>query len=278
MKPDINFKRFIECPGIIDIHCHIFPDIIAEKAVSSIGKFYNLDLNCDGKTKSLLLAAQDAGITRSYVFSTATAISQVDSINIFLSEQISRYPQLSAFGTLHPEQSAIEINETIGKMLELGLSGIKLHPDFQQIAADDAFVVEVCRQAKCLMPVLLHAGDPRYDFSHPAKISRLAAMQPECKIIAAHFGGWSQWQEAAEELTGMQNVYVDTSSSFPFLNQNEILSLIEKFGTEKILFGSDFPMWNPIDELAMLSTLPISDEELFRIVWFNSTHLFELFK
>jgi predicted TIM-barrel fold metal-dependent hydrolase len=277
MKNEKSTKRLIELPGIIDIHCHIFPDEIADKAVASIGRFYDLEMNSDGKVSSLLAAASDAGITRSYVFSTATSLAQVDSINYFLSNQIKRYPELSAFGTLHPEQNAVEINETIGKIQELGLQGIKLHPDFQQAAADGEFIVEVCRQAAGKLPVLLHAGDPRYEFSNPARIKNLSVRQPECKIIAAHFGGWGQWQSAAQELAGIHNVYVDTSSSFEFMSKSEIMTLFEKFGVDKILFGSDFPMWKPADELSALSSLPVSDEDYLKIVWGNANTLLKSF-
>jgi hypothetical protein len=37
---------------IIDIHAHIFPDKIAEKASANVGAFYNLSMKHDGKIRT----------------------------------------------------------------------------------------------------------------------------------------------------------------------------------------------------------------------------------
>ena len=75
---------------IIDAHVHIFPDKIAEAAVQATGRFYadahNEELlapedltNCLGTVSDLLAENKEAGISRSVVFSTATAAHQVES-------------------------------------------------------------------------------------------------------------------------------------------------------------------------------------------------------
>lgn len=272
-KNQHNLNKLSELPEIIDIHAHIFPEKIAARAVDSIGSFYQLDLSGDGTAASLIEADNRAGISRSLVFSTATVKSQVEPINSFLSSRQSENKKLTAFGTLHPAQSAIEINETLASFERLELKGIKLHPDFQQIEANSDFVLELAAQAGGRYPILIHAGDWRYDFSGPDRIADLAIKRPDCTIIAAHFGGWSQWQDALAVLSGLDNLYVDTSSTMAFVAPEQIVRLIRGFGSKHVLFGSDFPMWQPYEELVRLTSLPLTQSELADIVCYNACSL-----
>lgn len=269
-----NLNQLAHLPEIIDIHTHIFPKHIAARAVDSIGSFYSLKMTGIGTSEALIEAADRARVAKSVVFSTATVKSQVDAINIFLAEQQNlNHEKFIAFGTLHPQQSAIEINETLASLKALHLKGIKLHPDFQQTAADSDFVLELAAQAGSEFPLMIHAGDWRYDFSGPARIARLAALRPDSRIIAAHFGGWSQWQDAAHLLENQYNVMVDTSSSLAFMPPAEATELIYKFGCHRVMFGSDFPMWQPYEEMVRLCSLELKPSELEKIFYYNAAEV-----
>lgn len=262
--------------GIIDIHTHVYPEKLAARAVTSIGKFYDLQMASDAGTVNDLLAVnQIAGVTYSVVFSTATRVEQVESINSFMAE-CQQHPSLIAFGSLHPDMDAVAINETIDLIMGNDLRGIKMHPDFQQINADSPFMLELCSQLQGRLPLMIHAGDPRYDFSHPRRIRRLAEKSPGTTIIAAHFGGWSRWSEAIAELSALPNVLVDTSSSLPFMSIDEILQLIQVFGVDRILFGSDYPMWRPDAEIKLIKDLNLTPAENHAIFWANSARLLGL--
>jgi glucuronate isomerase len=94
---------------IIDCHCHIYPDKIVEKAVESIGKFYNLKMHTDGKLSTLLSESDSAGITHSLIFSVATKPQQTKAINEFIANEVSLMPQrFTGLGTLHPDSTDIK--------------------------------------------------------------------------------------------------------------------------------------------------------------------------
>ena len=60
----------------------------------------------------------------------ATVPNQVRFINEFLSQTVAESGgRMLGFGTLHPDSKDIEGD--IKHIMELGLHGIKLHPDFQ---------------------------------------------------------------------------------------------------------------------------------------------------
>jgi len=260
---------------IIDIHTHVFPEKIAHLAIASISDFYEIPVPGPGTVSNLLVANERAGVDFSVVFSTATRLVQVESINRFMAE-CQQMPSLIGFGTLHPDMSASDIHETLDIILGNDLRGIKMHPDFQQMEADSSFMHELCHQLQGRLPILMHAGDPRYDYSHPKRIRNLALTFPDTQIIAAHFGGWSQWPEAIESLAGLPNLYVDTSSSLPFMQVDEILRLIDAFGIDRILFGSDYPMWQPADEIQLIEALGLTESEKYAIFWDNSARLLGL--
>jgi predicted TIM-barrel fold metal-dependent hydrolase len=94
-------------------------------------------------------------------------------------------------------------------------------------------------------------------------------MFPNLKIIGAHFGGWSVWEEATEKLSKHKNFYVDTCSSFYALSRETARRIIDSYGYEKVIFGTDFPMWKQESELEYLFSLGLSKEELEDILYNN---------
>ncbi len=257
---------------IIDVHSHIFPAKIAEKAVASIGSFYGLPMTGSALAHDLDREERACGVERNLVFSTATTPHQVASINNFIHEKCAQYPAFIGFGTLHPAMDAPF--DEIERICELGLHGIKLHPDFQSFDIDDARMLPVYRRlAEYRLPVLFHMGDPRYTFSRPERLARVMDKTPELRVIAAHFGGYSVWDEAARLLAGSQ-AYFDTSSSLYFLEPAHVRELIGTLGVDRILFGTDFPMWNVGEELDRFFALGLPEEDNRKILGENFLRAF----
>ena len=173
---------------IADIHAHIFPDKLAEKASHSIGDFYGVSIEREANMHCLTAEDRLAGVTRCVVSNSATNASQVQNANTFLAEAVRGHDGYLAFGTIYPGMDGFE--EELDRMLELGLRGIKIHPDFQKLAIDDERGIETYKAiARRDLPVLFHMGDDRYDFSSPERLTNLLRRVPELRAVAAHFGG-----------------------------------------------------------------------------------------
>lgn len=260
---------------ILDAHCHIYPDKIADKAVKGVEAFYDLPLELKGTVSDLLDVGNRYGITNFLVNSVSTTPHQVKSINEFIAAQVAAYPdRLTGFGTLHPDSETPE--EDLEHLLELGLKGVKLHPDFQKFSMESEKSVRLCRMFAGKLPLLLHTGDYRYEFSNPDNLLRFLDKVPDATVIGAHFGGWSVLDEAVEKLAGIPNLYVDCSSSFYYMDKEKAVKVIESFGVEKVLFGSDYPMWNPGREMEFLRSLGLSAEDERKILWDNGCRLLGL--
>ncbi len=259
---------------IIDIHAHIYPDKIAQKASTAIEHFYDIPMDCDGTLGSLLKAGDRAGVDTFVVHSVATGPEQVQSINNFIAGAVQAHPgRLIGFATLHPHSEHIE--REVDRVTALGLKGIKIHPDFQKfnIDSDEAFRIYEAIEGR--LPVLIHTGDYRYEFSKPRRVLNVIKRFPRLDVICAHFGGWSEWGDAAGVLAG-QGVYVDTSSSLYSLTDEQAKALIISFGADRVLFGSDYPMWEPAPDIEKLLRIGLSAEEKEKIFHLNAEKLLAL--
>jgi predicted TIM-barrel fold metal-dependent hydrolase len=265
----INNKFFA-----IDSHCHVYPEKIASRAVGGTDNFYGVHSAYDGTVEALLVTGINAGIDRFVIQSVATTPKQVSSINRFIAETVIKYPdKMTGLGTLHPDGECIE--NDVEELIALNLHGVKLHPDIQQFKIDDyrcLKIYELCEKHN--LPVLMHTGDNRYDFSNPNRLLPVLDIYKNLTVIGAHFGGWSIWEQAANKLSNIDNFYVDCSSSFAYLDTDTIKRIIDKYGAEKILFGTDYPMWPLEKEIETLLSLNLSDQEYELIFHKNAEKLF----
>ena len=99
---------------------------------------------------------------------------------------------------------------------------------------------------------------------------------PKLICVCAHLGGWSEWAEAAETLSVYENAYVDTSSSLYALDRGEATRIIRCYSRDRVLFGTDFPMWNPSEELERFLALGLSGDEQEKILRKNAEDLLRL--
>jgi predicted TIM-barrel fold metal-dependent hydrolase len=67
--------------------------------------------------------------------------------------------------------------------------------------------------------------------------------------------------------------YLDISSSLPFLGNSRAEELIRIYGAERILFGSDYPMWNPLSCLDDFMKLRLTNREQELILHKNALRI-----
>ena len=265
---------------MIDTHCHIYPDTIARKAVSAVEHFYD-DLTKnphDGTASTLVKSGEAAGISHFVVHSVATTPRQVSAINRFISQSVQESGgRFTGMGTMHLESESFE--RDLDELQSLGLVGVKLHPDIQEFCVDDPRamkIFELCEDRG--LPVCVHTGDYRYDYSNPPRVRNVLEAFPKLTFIGAHFGGWSVWKEAARVLPDYPNIIVDTSSTFYLHKEHPqwIKELIRVWGAERVMFGTDYPLWDQNNEIDYLLKLDLTEEEYQQIFWKTAADLFDI--
>lgn len=249
---------------IIDIHTHIYPDKIAVKATDSVRDFYGIpgSGNMDGMVSTLLKRGAEAGISQFVVLPVSNSADRVRQINTFLLEQANSHDCFIGFGTVHAAMEGLA--QEVDWILENGLKGIKMHPDSQRFDIDDPRLFPMYEQIQEKIPLMLHMGDPRYDFSHPARLKRILGLFPRLQVIAAHFGGYSM-PETAKELLWDTDCVFDISSAMMFMEPGEAERYINSYGAERMAYGTDYPLWDPVEEVERFQKLKLTDAQFEQI-------------
>lgn len=258
---------------IINAHCHIYPEKIAERAVEGIKSFYDLDMSLNGMSNDLIRDGNEVGTRHYLVHSVATVPKQVRSINEFIAEEVRSHDGLfTGFGTMHPDSEDLEGD--FEHLIGLGLKGVKLHPDFQGFALDSEKAYKLGEAiSKGNVPILVHCGDPRYNFSNPEQTEKFLQRFPNLTVIGAHFGGWSMWDDAIKRLPRFTNFYVDCSSSLYLMTATKAKEIIDAFGADRVLWGSDYPMWESKAEMERFERIDLTEDQKDLILYKNASKL-----
>lgn len=259
---------------IIDIHTHIYPDEIAQKATDSVRKFYSI--GCDtmnGTVDMLLEKGKQTGIEHYVILPVGIRPDRVRHINDFIQQEAAKHSCFIPFGTVHAAME--DLSDEVERLLTLNVKGIKMHPDSQQFPIDDIRLFPMYEAIRGRIPVLLHMGDRRYNYSHPVRLRKVLDMFPGLKVIAAHFGGYSMY-ETARELLQDTDCVMDISSSMMFMEQGVPEKYINQYGAERIAFGSDYPMWDPVKEVEKFLQLDLTDDQKEQIAYKTATRILNL--
>ncbi len=279
---------------IIDFHTHAFPDKIAGKTIELLSKKGGIPAHTDGTTEGLRKELFGAGISLGIVLPVVTRPEQFESITRFATqineERILRKTvnsgggenmataELLSFGGIHPDSA--DYKKELKMLSELGFRGIKLHPDYQGVYFDDIRYMRIIEYASELgLIVITHAG---VDIGFPDMVrctpkralKVIREINPE-KLVLAHMGGWSLWEEVIDTLAGEQ-VYLDTAYSMGHISEEHFMSLCRAHGAEKILFATDCPWGNPKMDLETFLSMPLGKAEQEAMLHCNAERLLGL--
>ncbi len=259
---------------VFDAHVHIFPDKIAQKATAATGSYYGVPMYTVGSYDNIKKELAAGKMQRCLIHSTATRPDQVRSVNDYIAQLCAQNDCFVGFGTMHPDYEDIDGEER--RMDAIGLLGIKLHSDFQGFAVEEKRAYPIYESARGRLPILFHMGDRNTKTSRPKGLAKVLDDFPDLTVIAAHLGGFSVWDEAEEQLIGRkERLYLDISSSLEFMDLAQAKRMILKHGTDRVLFGSDFPMHDPFHTLELFLSLGLSDDDNENILWNNAQTLLD---
>ena len=244
---------------VIDFHTHIFPPSFREER----GEYARRDatfaaLFSDPRSRMAtaeeLIAAMDKAQVDAAV---AMGIGWTDAdmgrqANDYIIDAVARYPdRLIEFCSVNPSWGERAVEE-LERCAAVGLKGVgELHPDTQgfDLGSREAMAAVMEAARRLGLPVLTHSSEPVGHLypgkgtTTPGVLYAFARSFPENTIVCAHWGGGLPFYTLMPELHGeLGNVYYDTAAS-PFLYRQEIFStVVDITGSERILFGTDFPL------------------------------------
>ena len=219
---------------IFDFHAHIYPTKISQRAVKSVSDFYNIEMDGDGTVDNLLSQGKDYDMVGYLVNSVAVDGAHVEIINNYIASECSKHSEFYGFGSMHAAY-ANKIDE-LERMVSLGLRGVKIHPDTQQYNMDDRRMDEVYDYlSQKELPILIHCGDYRYNFSHPKRLANILDnlsysllikmfLNSLC-VLAAGYKLSIFWSDERSNETASQSVFVP-ENALPYISSIDDLLFV----------------------------------------------------
>jgi predicted TIM-barrel fold metal-dependent hydrolase len=170
-------------------------------------------------------------------------------------------------------------------MREAGARGIKIHPVEQRFAASDPRMIPIYRLCvETGLSVLSHAGPSRdgRSLADARTFADVARAVPKLRLIVAHLGG-AGWRATPALAADHPGIVFDLSEIVEWTgapnapSERELSSLIRAIGVQRVMFGTDFPWYEPGETVKRVRSLPgLSDEELEAILGGNAIRILSL--
>jgi hypothetical protein len=211
---------------IIDAHCHIGKPLSGDELVERM---------------------DEAGIDQAVAFPNPTVwslpgVAEHENTNDYIAEAQRKHPgRVIGFAYINPYLSpAKELRRGI---LELGLRGIKIHPEVNCFPVDSLVGGELIEAVRALqrqtgrrIPVLCHGMTTIYCM--PDQFATLARAYPDVTIIIAHGAGYQNlYFPSMAPVVPLKNVYVDTSMTT--IDDGRLLDITARLGADRVIFGAD---------------------------------------
>ena len=260
---------------IIDFHTHCFPHKIAERAVSKLSHASGgLKPHTNGTVDGLRERMKRDQVDLSVVLSIATNGDQQESVNNF-AQEVNGMDGFVAFGSVYPH--AENALSELERIKELGLKGVKLHPEYQEFYVDDPMMKPIYKKISELgLVTVFHSG---YDFAYKPPFRCMpdnlknAMKWFSSPVVAAHWGAAGCAYEVIDKLCGVENMYFDTSFGYGQMTKDAAQRIIETHGVDNMLFGTDLPWHTANMEMRLLDSLDLSQEDREKILYKNAKKL-----
>ncbi|MFD1507204.1 amidohydrolase [Georgenia yuyongxinii] len=218
----------------------------------------------DGSWEAHQLAMAEGEIDAAVVVALVACEIDLDIPNEYVAEYAATHPgRIVGFGSVDPADPHAVAR--VHHAADLGLRGLKLSPPYQGFHphSDAAWAVYTAAADRGLA-LMFHQGGVflrggALEYAQPILLDRVARSFRDTSIIIAHAGQpWSH--ETAAVMFKNPNVWTDLSARYGRPHQlATILRGLTDYGVgERVLFGSDFPIYTPADCIRQLRDLVLS--------------------
>jgi uncharacterized protein len=211
------------------------------------------------------------GVLLAWDAETATGLPPLTNDRV--AEICDAYPQqFVGFASVDPHKPDC-VEELDRAIRELGLKGLKVHPQVQEFYPNDPRFTPLwdkCEEHG--LPVIVHVGMTglgacvpggsgiAFDYGRPMMMDMVAARHPGLTVVMAHFG--YPWHlEVLASAQHKTNVWVDLSGWRPRYIPSEVKREASGRLRDRFVWGSDYPMLDPGRILDEIGDLDLGDAE-----------------
>lgn len=246
---------------IIDVHAHLGWDTVFDEDFTKHELLEKHKLHGIGKTIVQPASCHDLDSVR----------KQHDAIAQLCSDHPGQF-----YGMANPDPHLpddVYEAELRRCVQQLGFVGVKIHTFAHAVHPGGKAGQKVCRLARALgIPVMVHTG-PGIPFANPANLIGAARAFPDVPFVIAHGGLMISASEVPLALELCPNLSVDLTWTGSFL----IKSWIERFGSERFLFGTDHAD-NAATELAKIGDCALSESQRASVLYKNALRIYSKIK
>jgi len=260
---------------IVDAHAHLRlgdPDALLPDQPVGVDALRHIDALAGVGASALIVMAPRGDLARTR--------AQNDAV---LSAAQSSHGRFYAVVSVHPADGDAALAE-LERVAGLGAREVKLHPNSQSFDVADPAVGTIMEKCGELGLVVLFDSYKPWDASEMGKFMMLAIQHPKARMVLAHMG-YTYFREAVSFYTLRKlgiagNVWFDISAIAPTYAgspvQPELVWTIRKVGTDRVLFGSDWPVYTPAEAITAVRSLGFSRSEQQQIFHDNAVELLGL--
>jgi len=275
---------------IIDFHTHIFSPWVRERRDEYIKRdccfslLYSQQKAKLATAKELIASMDEAGVDLSVVLNIGWASHELCvETNDYILDSVSRYPdRLIGFCSVQPKAGDAAIVE-LERCAKAGAGGIgEMRSDVQGFNLADKEMMKPLVDAvvEHNLIFLTHSSEP---VGHqyigkgsitPDVLYSFILNFPDLKLVCAHWGGGLPFYALMPEVArALSNVFFDTAATV-FLYQPQIFEEVSNIvGSDKILFGTDYPLIPQNRVMAQIQVLGLAEEGKAKILGGNAQKL-----
>jgi predicted TIM-barrel fold metal-dependent hydrolase len=234
-------------------------------------------------TDAELLAAMDeAGVERAVIAGFAWAdVGRCEAHNDALLESVARSGgRLIALCCVPAGDPGVAVRE-MERCMAAGAAGFG---ELRLASFGDGASLQAVGEAAVSLEavMLLHASEP-VGHAYPGKsggpladLWRFLTAHEGMTTILAHLGGGLPFYAYMPEVRAVfDHVYVDTAAAPWLYEASALRTVIDRIGHERLLFGSDFPLRHPQQDLRWLRSAGLEGDALAAVLGGNASKLFE---
>ena len=239
--------------------------------------------------ENYLKKMDEAGIERSLLIATRNGDLNVrGSYHLpyeTVAEVCRKHPdRFSGLAGIDPTLGVKQLKELEYAVKELKFVGAHYYPHWFDMAPDHPYVFPI--YGKCAeldIPIMMQVGHNLIYQSYrrlpsigrPICLDRVAILYPELRLIGIHLGvPW--FHEMISMAWKHQNVFIGGDAYAPKHWPPEMVQFANTYGQDKFMFGTDWPVIDPVRAVSDVRELNFRDEPFRKIMGDTARRVFKL--
>jgi predicted TIM-barrel fold metal-dependent hydrolase len=208
-----------------------------------------------------------AGISRALSLSATGVYHNFEKGNAETLEASSQYAQLIPVATIDPRYLAGSADEVVGSLKE-AFKALRVFPHRQGWPLDVLPFADLAKAAAAAgLPIIT-------ELTQPGDATRLAEVASEVPVpLVVSCRGVCLLGEIIAVAERLAHLNVETSG---LLGLNSVSLIAGRIGVERLLFGSNAPLYCPACGMESVSAAGLGDPDQEKVLWGNAVRVFGL--